>query len=211
VPYINMRQFQTFIDDPTIRRLLPAPARLPIQIEKVEAPDETFAQPGCPPIAAYVSRQRSWGSFTSDGPAARGQMQSRPIKAGLPYLEFEIAGGLGDDMSLSVQSPGTTDTIHWLPPSFQEQGSGWRRAYSAVEPRAEARVSARDDSPAKWFAFRDPSELGRLSLYSEKALARGKPIFILGLIVGLGVLAFGGARQFQATRQRGVSSAARFS
>jgi hypothetical protein len=210
VPYINMRQFQTFIDDPTIRRLLPAPARLPIHIEKAETPDATFAQPGCPPIAPYLSQQKSWGSFTSDGPAALGQMQSQPIKARLPYLEFEIAGGLGDDMSFSVESPGSTDTIHWLPPSFQEQGSGWRRAYSAVDPGREARVMARDNSPAKWFAFRDPAELGRLSLYSEKAVVRGKPIFLLGLIVGLGVLAYGVAAQFRANRGRRVTTGTGF-
>jgi hypothetical protein len=183
-----MQRFQTFIDDPTVRSLLPASARLPLRVEKASSLDETFIQPGCPPFPAYFDHERSWGSYSSSRAAARGQMESLPLHSRLPYLEFEIAGDLGPNSLLEVTSGRWTDTVHWLPRLPADEGSAWWRAYSAVAAPS-AQIVARDNSLREWFAFREPAELGRLSLYSEKVIARGKSIFLLGLLFGLAALA----------------------
>jgi hypothetical protein len=187
VPYNNMERFQAFIDDATIRHLLPASCRLPLRLEKAESIDESFIQPGCPALPVYLNYERSWGSFSALGPAARGQMETLTFHPNLPYLEFEIAGNLGQDTSLAAKSGRSTDTVRWLPQLPPEERTAWRRAYLSVSSR-DAQVLARDNSLTKWFAFREPAELGRLSLYSEKIIARGRAIFLLGLILALAPL-----------------------
>jgi hypothetical protein len=178
IPYPDIATLAMFLDDRTIQSFLPSSVRLPIHVEKSVNSDESFVLPGCPPTVVAPLFERSWGSYSTQGAAGRGVMESGKISPRLPYLEFEIAGGLGPDMSLAVESPGRANKVRWLKhyPSDPLRPQ-WRLAYTDL-PESEVRIVARDNSTEGWFAFREPRELGRLSLYAERLTERGKFIFV---------------------------------
>ena len=180
VPYPDIAAVAVFLDDRTIQGLLPAPARLPLQVEKRASADGNFAQPGCPPTIATSVFEKSWGSYAAQGATGRGSMESELIRPRLPYLEFEIAGGLGPEMCLSVENGDHKNRVRWLQRYSQDPNRPqWRLAYSAL-PGAAVDIVARDNSTEEWFAFREPSEMGRFSYYSFRLTQAGKAICLWG-------------------------------
>ena len=181
VPYPDIATVAAFLDDQTIQGLLPAPARLPLQVVKRAPADGNFAQPGCPPAIVTSAFEKSWGSYANQGAAGRGSMESELIRPRLPYLEFEIAGGLGPRMSLSVENGNRKNRVRWLQRYSQDPNRPqWRLAYSAL-PGAAVDIVARDDSAEEWFAFREPSEMGRISYCSFRLIQAGKAICMGGI------------------------------
>jgi len=185
VPYPDVEAIAMFLNDNTIQTLLPASARLPLRLEQSLASDRSFTQPGCPPTIATPLFDTSWGSYSTQGAAERGSMRSKVIRSRLPYLEFEIAGGLGPEMSLSVESGARTRKVHWLQyyPAHELRPQ-WRLAYAAL-PQSEVEIAARDNSAEEWFAFRGPREMGRLSYYSYRIVQSGKDVCFWGMALGI--------------------------
>jgi hypothetical protein len=48
-------------------------------------------------------------------------------------------------------------------------------------PDGEFKVVARDDSDTKWFAFKEPREMGRWSFWTLRLLAAWKYFVVLGV------------------------------
>jgi hypothetical protein len=49
-------------------------------------------------------------------------------------------------------------------------------------PAGEFKVVARDDSSTKWFAFKEPREMGRWSFWTLRVLAAWKWFVVLGVV-----------------------------
>jgi len=96
----------------------------------------------------------------------------------LPYLQFEVAGSLTARPSLSLRDQVTGKEMPVQSPARPNEN--WR---TAVVPVSQHKVQfvANDESPTKWFAFREPRELGRFAYYAQVVVANGKYVFIFSV------------------------------
>ena len=185
IPYPKVARLAMLLDDPTIRSILPAVIRAPLRVEKAADTGGAFvpngyAQPGNDP-----SYERGWGSYSGQGVAATGSMQSQGIIAGLRYLQFEITGYLRTGLSLVLQSEKTGTKTRVIPTDRQDEH--WRLAYVAV-PDGSVRILAEDDNAQEWFGFREPRELARFSHYADMLARRGQFICYGGAMLWIGLL-----------------------
>ena len=169
------------LDDPSIRRILPAIVREPVRIEKKSDGNAAFIPNGYPPSVPNPQYERVWGSFTSVGATARGSMETEPFTPHLHYLQFDIAGYLRSGLTLTVRGERAPNTTRRFVP-VDRVDDYWRRGYVAV-PEKTVRITATDDNEAEWFAFREPRELARFSYYTMKVIAKGKLLLFAGILI----------------------------
>lgn len=185
VPYPNAAVLAGILDDPAIRGILPAAVRLPLPINKSTASNEAFVENGYPSYVTNPSRERVWGSYSAGGATARGSMETLSIRPRLPYLELELAGYLRQGATLILQDDRSAKAVRFIPTRQVEPY--WRSGRMAV-PGESVRLVARDESAEDWFAFREPRELGRFSLYAEWLVRKGRFLFFLGLALWFVIL-----------------------
>ena len=179
IPFPNAEQLILWLDDPTLRAILPAGIRPRLTMEKAEGSPEVFVPAGYYPTVVNPAYLRSWGSFSSLGNAARGTMAGTPIDCPLPYLELQFSGYLGERGDLSF---GWRDLQSQRFTAFHPSKSArehWRTEYVGA-PAGKFRLEATDGDPDFWFAFREPVAVGRLSYYAGYLLRHGVPILFTG-------------------------------
>ncbi len=168
---------------PVIRALLPACARDGLRVVPAQITSNAFISNGRLLSAADSTSQKSWGSWTAQGAAARGTFESLPVqKSALPYLEIPVAGDLGApglSLGLVEENGDVTEVRPSAPP-----GPGWVNV-DVPAPAGPFKVVAVDDSDTRWFAFKEPRELGRWSFWTVKFLAWWDYLVVLGLGMGL--------------------------
>jgi hypothetical protein len=185
IPYPDAQRLAMLLDDPSIRRILPAIVREPLRIEKESDRNAAFIPNGCPPDIPNPPYERVWGSFTNVGAAARGSMETQPFTPHLHYLQIDIAGYLRSGLTLTVRGEqGANNTRRFVP--VDQVDNYWRRGYVAV-PEKTVRIIATDENEAEWFAFREPRELARFSYYTLKVIAKGKLVFLAGICIWVGL------------------------
>lgn len=182
LPFPDPAYFAMLLDDSTIRQILPAVVRPPLQIEKERDLGNCFVLGGYPREIRDGPNERRWGSFSEAGASGRGEMESATIKPRLPYLEFEIAGYIRAGMSLAVRDNQNGKERRVVPTT--RTNHDWRRARVSVSG-GPLRIVARDENMEEWFAFGEPRELGRFSYYSELFASKGRAIFSCGLALCL--------------------------
>jgi hypothetical protein len=141
---------------------------------------QAFVSNGYPAQLATPPYERSWGSYSQSGPEARGSMETEDFRPALPYLQFEIAGALRTGTSLTLRNEETGDEVRVNSPARLNEN--WRPAIVPV-PGGKVHIIGNDDTTTRWFAFREPRELGRFGYYAQRAVANGKYIFIFGLVI----------------------------
>lgn len=168
---------------PVIRAILPACARDGLRVVPAQITSNAFISNGRLLTEQDTRSQTSWGSWTAQGAAARGTFESLPIqKGGLPYLEISVAGDLGAEglsLALVEQNGNVTEVRPAVPP-----GGQWVNV-DVPAPAGPFKVVAVDDNDQKWFAFKEPRELGRWSFWTVKFLACWDYFVVLGLGMGL--------------------------
>lgn len=178
IPFPYASRLARLLNDPSIRKILPAAVRLPLSVEaKVSGPG-AFVPNGYPPEVPNPEHERSWGSYSSRGSEQRGSMESNLLTPRLSYLQIELAGYLREGMTLDVRSAGGDKQVRFIPTTRLD--SGWRSGFIAV-PATEIKIVARDENVHEWFAFREPREVGRYSYYAEKFLTTGKALCLAGV------------------------------
>jgi hypothetical protein len=178
VPNVNADVW--LLRQPVIRALLPACARDGLRTEPAS---NAFISNGRLLSAPDSTSQKCWGSWTAQGAAARGAFESLPVsKSALPYLEIPVAGDLGaPGLSLGlVEENGNVTVVRPSAPP----GGQWVNV-DVPAPAGPFKVVAVDDSDTKWFAFKEPRELGRWSYWTVKFLACWDYMAVLGLGIGL--------------------------
>jgi hypothetical protein len=179
-PYPGAARLAGLLDDPALRKILPAIIRPPLPLVSRAETARAFVANGYPPVLTTPSYERSWGSYSQAGPEARGSMETDNFHSALPYLQFEIAGALRDGTSLTLRDEETGNEVRVNSPARLNEN--WRSAIVPV-PGGKVRIMAADDSPIRWFAFREPRELGRFAYYAQRAVANGKQLFIFSIAI----------------------------
>jgi hypothetical protein len=97
----------------------------------------------------------------------------------LPYLEFPVTGFLGEPgLSLELVDLATGRTIPVKGPAIAPDK--WVSAY-AKAPAGKFIIRAIDESENRWFAFKEPREVGRLSFWAIRLLASWKYVLWAGI------------------------------
>jgi len=200
LPFPDPNYFAMLLDDSTIREILPAVVRRPLQIEKESDVGNCFVLGGYPREIADAPHERRWGSFAAAGASSRGEMESASIKPRLPYLQFEIAGNMRAGLSLAVRESQSGKERRVIPTTRINQD--WRRGRVSVSG-GPLRIVARDENTEEWFAFGEPRELGRFSYCSELFASKGRTILACGLALSL-CLVF--QNILSATARRGIAT-----
>jgi hypothetical protein len=169
-----------FLDHPAIRAILPACAREPLPLAPAQITSNAFIRNGWLLATADAPTETSWGSYSAQQAAARGMFESQPVRSSsLPYLEIPVAGDLGTEgLSLELvelNSGKVTEVRPSVPP-----GGEWVNVRVRA-PAGEFKVVARDDSDTRWFAFKEPREMGAWSFWTLRLLACWKYFIILGV------------------------------
>ena len=178
IPYPAGARLASLLDDPAIRQVLPAGVRLPLRVEAELNREGAFAPGGYPQEVENAPYQRSWGSYSAQGPEARGSMETASFAPKSSHLRMELAGYLREGMTLDLQSK-TGNKVRFIPTTRVDPS--WRAGFIAV-PGPELKIVARDDNLQNWFAFREPREIGRFSVYAMELVDKGLFLCALGLI-----------------------------
>lgn len=181
IPYPYARRLAMLLDDPSIRRILPAIVREPVRLENKSDSNVAFIPKGYPPSVPNPEYERVWGSFTDAGAAARGLMETQPITPHSPYLQFDIAGYLRPGMTLTIRGTQASHPARRFVP-VDRVDECWRRGYIGL-PETTVHITATDENESDWFAFREPRELGRWSYYTLRLIAKGKLVLFVGIFI----------------------------
>jgi len=179
IPHPRAAFLAKILREPTIQKILPVSVRKPLRIVPTMNTTEVFREDGYDPAIPALPWQRVWGSYSVH--ESEGEFRALIRKrAGLPYLQFEIAGHLGqEDLSLITRDTqaGTTRAI--VPP--RSKGASWKPVHVRA-PGAQYLLVATDNHAAKWFAFSEPKEMGALSVYAAIVAEYGSLVFLTGSI-----------------------------
>ncbi len=171
------------LKDQHIEKILPASVRRPLPIPYEAGWQSAFARGGISPETPELEDfENSFGSWSGDGAAGEGMFESLPARAPtLPYLRFELTGfspGAGLELRLCpvdgsearVVATGSIEPGEW-------------QSVTVRSPRGEFIVVASDRRPDAWLAFKEPVELGALSVAAEFLASIGPLVLLCGLIV----------------------------
>lgn len=181
-PYLNANRLANLLDDPTIRKILPTIVRPALPLEFHQNTSDAFVANGYPAELTTPPYEKGWGSYSPLGRKARGTMESESFHSELPYLQFEVAGSLARGLSLSLRDDETGKEVRVN--SRVGLNENWRPAI-VPRPGAKVHIIANDDTEKKWFAFREPRELGRFGYYAQRAISNGRNLLIFGLAISL--------------------------
>lgn len=157
-----------------IRAILPACVREPLAVTEATNSGNAFActggTNGDPDVTWSSETARGWRTFES-GPVGQ---------SALPYLQIPVRGDLGaEGLSLELVDlkSGAVTQLRPVSPSRDE----WENV-DVKAPSGDFKVVAKDDSDTKWFAFKEPRELGRLSFWTMRVLGCWNWILGIGVI-----------------------------
>ncbi|MDP9097541.1 MAG: hypothetical protein M3N48_00910 [Verrucomicrobiota bacterium] len=181
-PYPDLNRLANLLDDPTIRKILPTIVRPALPLEFHQNTGNAFVANGYPAQLTTPPYERAWGSYSQSGRETRGAMESKSFHSELPYLQFEVAGSLARGLSLSLRDDERGKEVRVN--SKVRLNENWRPAI-VPRPSAKMHIIANDDSEKKWFAFREPRELGRFGYYSTWAVSNGRNLLIFGVTLSV--------------------------
>lgn len=167
--------------DPFIRDILPASIRTPLKIDQKSSYGHAFISNGVDSAVAVAAHAKAWGSYSGPGPAAEGAWISQPLSSRFPFLRFELAGHLGKGyltMHLGNVADQHKTTIH----PRHVAGTVWQ-PYIARTPPGEFRIEVVDDHARRWFAFKEPTEVGWLSWMALRLTRQGRMMMMAGIVL----------------------------
>jgi hypothetical protein len=189
LPYPDANKLVALLQDPYVRSILPAAVRLPLRVEPRVVTNDAFVTNS--PYAGNLARDalvRSWWSLPEQGKRATGRFESQLMACQLGRrLEFEVAGYLGwEGNYLAVRNLRTGREMAVMP------GHLARERWAAVVipcPRDPFSIVGIDETDSSWFAFREPVEIGPLSLAAEALIRNSREPFVALLAVAVLALA----------------------
>ena len=182
-PRIYEHTLISILDNPVIRKVLPACIREPLPLEAAE--NSGFIPGGTPPGLPVLTHRRVLGSWSAGKVSS--EYLSQPVSTSFPYLVFDVAGG-GRGISFEIlPSDGRARTI-----KVAGQTGEWKKVVVKM-PKGPFRLHVTDQSEEGYIAFSQPRELSAGGYYIRKILSGNLLVIAFGMI---GLLA-GVIRMFQ--------------
>jgi hypothetical protein len=179
LPYPSPDRLTTLLQDPYIRQILPAAIRAPVHLEPLSH-DATFVMQGPDTRVPYDPLGNARWSLFGEGRRAQARFESAPVacRAG-GHLKFQVSGYLGwENQYLAVKDLQTGDEL--AVKSGRLAREGWTDAVVPCPP-ASFTIVAIDNSVESWFGFREPVEIGWLSLQAEWLIAESREMLLVAL------------------------------
>jgi hypothetical protein len=170
-----------------IRRILPSCVRDPLKIVSSSPDDGAFVTNGSHLDQPDPATEKCWGNYSVKGGGAAGRFEGLAEKqSAMPFLEIPVSGDLGAEAGLKLElvetaTGRTTQVLLSHPP-----GGKWNNVYVKA-PAGGFKIVASSESGSKWFAFKEPREMGRLSFWTIEVLHAWKYF----LMAGMGCLLWG--------------------
>ena len=180
IPYPDAQSLAVTLRDPYIRRILPSAVREPVHLEPRAVTNNAFVPDGSP-VNAHDPLVRTWGSYSDHGRSAEGRFDSQPVAAcqAGQRLRFQVSGYLGrPHQYFAVEDLGSGRKFAITPSTVPRES--WIEAVVPC-PGHPFAVTAIDDAPDSWFAFREPLEIGWASLASERLIRWSRELFLASL------------------------------
>jgi hypothetical protein len=187
LPYPNAQILASVLQDPFIRRILPADVRQPVRLRPRLVTNGAFVLDGSYPITPRDPLSAAWGSYTGQGDAALGRYESQivdPCQLN-GYLQFSVAGYLGlPRHSLAVRDLQSGRELEVRPGKLARED--WSKVRVSCPP-GPYEIIAIDGRSDNWFAFREPVEVGWASPAAELLIAWSPQLLLVA--VAMAVLA----------------------
>lgn len=176
IPYPDPYRLASALQDPHIRRILPAAVRPPLHVEPRVATSKGFVTDG--PFAGRIPRdplQRYWWSLAGEGKSGQGRFDSEHLVCQVGgRLKFQVSGYLGwEHNSLVVRDLRTGGDLAVTPARVAKED--WTDVVVSCPP-ALFQIVAVDGTPDSWFGFREPVEIGWGSLAAESLIGRSRTL-----------------------------------
>jgi hypothetical protein len=188
LPYPDSNRLASLLQDPNIRRILPAAVRRPLRVEPQVSTNDAFVLDG--PFVDSLPRdplQRSWLSLSALGRKAQGRFESRPLSCELGIrLKFQLSGYLGwEGQHLSMKDSRTGNEVTIMP--TRPARESWTDVTTRC-PSGPFQIVAIDDTAESWFGFREPVEIGWASVVAESLIQNARaPLIVLLTVAALGL------------------------
>jgi hypothetical protein len=186
LPYPSADSLIALLEQPTLRRLLPAAVRQPLRVQPRTVTNEAFVPYGAYPTTPNDPMRPSWGSYTGRGDASSGKFESLPMTCERgEHLSVPVAGYLGlADVHLTVRNVTTGETYEIKPPRVAREE--WVNGTVPCPEGPFVLVAAdRSDAYLSWFAFREPVETGWASLRAEALIDNSLRLMVGALVLML--------------------------
>lgn len=188
LPYPSPARLASALDDPALRRVLPADLRAPLHWQEgtAEADTPTFAPAGYDPACGEPATGASWGSYPASASVGKVTFRANlTAPATLPYLRFVFAGSVGEPgLSFALRDTESGLQTVWRPHATSRPS--WRQD-DLPSPGRNLQVEAVDANPARWFAFGEPVEVGAWSRWTGFLLRRGGWFLLTGVSLAGGL------------------------
>jgi hypothetical protein len=191
LPYPDPNRLAMVLQEPAIRRILPAAVRQPLHVEPRVSTNNAFVLDGDGPYAGSIPRdplQRAWWSLSEQGRRAQGRFESQPLACQLGgRLKFEVSGYLGwDHQYLAVKDLHTGRDLPISPAQLAQEG--WTEVIVPCPP-GPFEIVAIDDTDSSWFGFREPIEIGWASVVAESLIRKSRETLVVLLAMAVLMLA----------------------
>jgi hypothetical protein len=184
LPYPDARILAALLQEPYLRRILPAAAREPVRVEPRAGTEHGFEPDGSHPTTPRDPILRAWGSYANRGTLATGRFESHGIEScqSGSKLQFDVAGLLGErGLSLAVRDLRSGREQEVKVPKLT--GGEWTSALVSC-PAGPYAIIAVDATSDHWFSFREPVEVGRSSPAVEWLIDLSPGMLVAVLVLG---------------------------
>jgi hypothetical protein len=181
LPYYSADGLVDALQQPILRRLLPAAVRQPMRVQPGTVANDGFVRDGAFPTTPSDPLRPAWGTYTARGNPSQGDFESQrlpPCERGR-HLNVPVAGYLGvAGLRLAVRDVTTGETHEIKPDDLVREE--WANV-TVPCPKGSFVMVGVDRRPDYWFAFREPVETGWASVWAER-LIEGSFRLMLGAL-----------------------------
>jgi hypothetical protein len=185
LPYPVQQRLADVLQDPDIRRILPASIREPIHVRPRLITNGAFVPESLDVAIPHDPLARGWLSYSSEGKRAQGRFESAPAgpcRAG-GHLAFQVSGYLGwEGQYLAVKDLRTG--VERAVRTSRAPEEHWVEATVPCPDGLFAIVSI-DATADSWFGFREPVECGWASPLVESLIGTSRALLLAALALAV--------------------------
>ena len=174
LPFPDEEGLFKYLDDPVLRRILPAGIRPPLFLE--EEKNSGFSPGGGPPDVPVLTNRKVLGAWLNGRGLAPSEYLSRPVSSSYRYIVMDISGGGPDTLLEILPEEGPA-----IPVDLSRVVNGWEKVIIRA-PDGPFRLHASNRGEHSWIAFSFPRELASGGYYARRIASGNLIPILLGMI-----------------------------